>query len=208
MGKLHVFNPSLMKACIQLGCLFILVLNLNCVYGQSTADTAYTLKEATVKKKLASPVTIVNDRYVIRGMFRNMVNVRVLNYIDNPPPNIVMPIMEYLRGKIAGLYIEKGMNGNYVLSMSRVNSMTDDGGVKLYVDEQLSDPDFLYDLYPKDIALVKYFPPGGSLTTGGAASSATLALYTRKGDDIYYYDNNEMKRGDFKKVVDSLKRVQ
>jgi hypothetical protein len=184
------------------------MLNLNCVYGQDPVDTAYTLKEATVKKKLASPVSIVNDRYVIRGMFRNMVNVRVLNYIDNPPPNIVMPIMEYLRGKIAGLYIQKGMNGNYVLSMNRVNSMTDDGGVKLYVDEQLSDPDFLYDLYPKDIALVKYFPPGGSLTTGGAASSATLALYTRKGDDIYYYDNNNMNRRDVKKVVDSLKRVQ
>ena len=100
------------------------------------------------------------------------------------------------------------MNGNYVLSMNRANSMTDDGGVKLYVDEQLSDPDFLYDLYPKDIALVKYFPPGGSLTTGGAASSATLALYTRKGDDIYYYDNNNMNRRDVKKVVDSLKRVQ
>lgn len=195
-----------MKAFVKLGYLLFFVLGMNSVYAQNPADTAYTLKEAKVNKKLASPVTIVNDRYVIRGMFRNMVNVRVLDYIDNPPPNIVMPIMEYLRGKIAGLYIEKGMNGNYVLSMSRVNSMTDDGGVKLYVDEQLSDPDFLYDLYPKDIALVKYFPPGGSLTTGGAASSATLALYTRKGDDIFYYDNREMKKGEVKKVVDSLKR--
>jgi hypothetical protein len=185
---------------------FALLISSIQLNAQQVADTGFTLKEAKVNKKLVSPVTIVNDRYVIRGMFRTMVNVKVLDFIDNPPPNVVIPIMEYLRGKIAGLYIEKGMNGNYVLSMNRVNSMTDDGGVKLYVDEQMSDPDFLYDMYPKDVAMVKYFPPGGSLTTGGAASSATLAIYTRKGEDIYYYDNNEMKRGDVKKVVDSLKR--
>ncbi|MEN9696711.1 MAG: hypothetical protein RLZ56_132 [Bacteroidota bacterium] len=187
---------------------FVLIINAQTLFAQNLPDTAFTLKEATVKKKLASPVTIVNDRYVIRGMFRNMVNVKVLDFIDNPPPNIIMPIMEYLRGKIAGLYIEKGMNGNYVLTMNRVNSMTDDGGVKLYVDEQLSDPDFLYDLYPKDVAMVKYFPPGGSLTTGGAASSATLAIYTRKGEDLFYYENNDMKKGAVKKIVDSLRRGQ
>jgi hypothetical protein len=195
-----------MKFSFTITALFLFIFFINDAYGQNPTDTAFTLKEAKVNKKLASPVSIVNDRYVFRGMFRNMVNVRVLDFIDNPPPNVVMPIMEYLRGKIAGLFIEKGMNGNYVLSMNRVNSMTDDGGVKLYVDEQPSDPDFLYDLYPKDIAMVKYFPPGGSLTTGGAASSATLAIYTRKGEDIYYYENNDMKRGDVKKIVDSLKR--
>jgi hypothetical protein len=195
-----------MKIAIRFYIVFAILISSIQLNAQQVADTAYTLKEAKVNKRLSSPINIVNDRYVIRGMFRTMVNVKVLDFIDNPPPNVVIPIMEYLRGKIAGLYIEKGMNGNYVLSMNRVNSMTDDGGVKLYVDEQMSDPDFLYDMYPKDVAMVKYFPPGGSLTTGGAASSATLAIYTRKGEDIYYYDNNEMKRGDVKKVVDSLKR--
>ena len=197
-----------MKLLFKFVIAFVLIINAQTLFAQNLPDTAFTLKEATVKKKLASPVTIVNDRYVIRGMFRNMVNVKVLDFIDNPPPNIIMPIMEYLRGKIAGLYIEKGMNGNYVLTMNRVNSMTDDGGVKLYVDEQLSDPDFLYDLYPKDVAMVKYFPPGGSLTTGGAASSATLAIYTRKGEDLFYYENNDMKKGAVKKIVDSLRRGQ
>lgn len=201
-----------MKYFIKIGySIFLLLGIVNIASAQKTSDSLnsnYTLKEAKVYKKLPSPVSVVNDRYVIRGMFRNMVNVRVLDYIDNPPPNVIMPILEYLRGKIPGLYIEKGMNGNYVLSMGRVNSMTDDGGVKLYVDEQLSDPDFLYELYPKDIALVKYFPPGGSLTTGGAASSATLAIYTRKEEDLFYYEiNDDKKKGDIKKMVDSLKRV-
>jgi hypothetical protein len=179
------------------------------VFAQNTKDSvsAFTLQEAKVNKKLPSNLAIVNDRYIIRGMFRSMVNVKTLDFIDNPPPDVLIPIMEYLRGKINGLYINKGMNGNYVLSTMRVNSFTDDGGVKLYVDEQMSDPEFLYDLYPRDVALVKYFPPGGSLTTGGSASSATLAIYTRKGEDLNYYaDKNQMKKSDINKMVDSLKK--
>jgi hypothetical protein len=192
---------------ILMGLFFLL--QTHQIFAQTNFDTAskFTLQEAKVNKKLPSNVAIVNDRYIIRGMFRSMVNVKTLDFIDNPPPDVLIPIMEYLRGKINGLYINKGMNGNYVLSTMRVNSFTDDGGVKLYVDEQMSDPEFLYDLYPRDVALVKYFPPGGSLTTGGSASSATLAIYTRKGEDLNYYaDKNQMKKSDITKMVDSLKK--
>ncbi len=69
------------------------------------------------------------------------------------------------------------------------------------------DADFLSDIFPKDVALVKYFQPGASMSTALAASSGTLAIYTRKGDDMFNYsDKNEMKA--INKIVDSLKKNQ
>lgn len=182
---------------------FSCVLNL-AVYAQSDSTT---LEKVTVKKKLPSPVSIVNDRYASRGMFKNTVNVKMLDLINNPPPATNLPILEYLRGKFAGVIIERGMNGNYVIRSGRVQTITDDAGVKIYLDEQLIDADFLADIFPKDVALVKYFQPGASMSTALAASSGTLAIYTRKGEDMFNFsDKNEMKA--INKIVDSLKKNQ
>ena len=166
-----------------------------------------TLEKVTVKKRLASPVTIVNDRYASRGMFKNTVNVKMLDFINNPPAATNLPILEYLRGKLAGVFIERGMNGNYVITSGRVKTFTDDAGVKIYLDEQLIDAEFLADIFPKDVALVKYFQPGASMSTALAASSGTLAIYTRKGEDMFNFsDKAEMKA--INKIVDSLKKNQ
>ena len=166
-----------------------------------------TLEKVTVKKRLPSPVTIVNDRYASRGMFKNTVNVKMLDFINNPPAATNLPILEYLRGKLAGVFIERGMNGNYVITSGRVKTFTDDAGVKIYLDEQLIDAEFLADIFPKDVALVKYFQPGASMSTALAASSGTLAIYTRKGEDMFNFsDKAEMKA--INKIVDSLKKNQ
>ena len=166
-----------------------------------------TLEKVTVKKRLASPVTIVNDRYASRGMFKNTVNVKMLDFINNPPAATNLPILEYLRGKLAGVFIERGMNGNYVITSGRVKTFTDDAGVKIYLDEQLIDAEFLADIFPKDVSLVKYFQPGASMSTALAASSGTLAIYTRKGEDMFNFsDKAEMKA--INKIVDSLKKNQ
>ena len=180
---------------------FILSLTAN---AQSDSTT---LAQVTVKKKLPSPVSIVNDRYASRGMFKNTVNVKMLDFINNPPAATNLPILEYLRGKFAGVIIERGMNGNYVIRSGRVQTITDDAGVKIYLDEQLIDAEFLSDIFPKDVALVKYFQPGASMSTALAASSGTLAIYTRKGEDMFNFsDKNEMKA--INKIVDSLKKNQ
>jgi len=166
-----------------------------------------TLEKVTVKKRLPSPVTVVNDRYASRGMFKNTVNVKMLDFIYNPPAATNLPILEYLRGKLAGVFIERGMNGNYVITSGRVKTFTDDAGVKIYLDEQLIDAEFLADIFPKDVALVKYFQPGASMSTALAASSGTLAIYTRKGEDMFNFsDKAEMKA--INKIVDSLKKNQ
>jgi hypothetical protein len=173
----------------------------------SQTDTTITLDKVTVHKKSPSPVAIVNERYASRGMFKNTVNVKMLDFINNPAPPTNLPILEYLRGKFAGLYIERGMNGNYVISSGRNVTFTDDAGVKVYLDEQQTDPDFLADVFPRDVALVKYFQPGASMSTALAASSGTLAIYTKKGADMYNFsDKAEMK--EINKIVDSLKQHQ
>lgn len=182
---------------------FCCFLNLS-AFAQSDSTT---LEKVTVKKKLPSPISIVNDRYASRGMFKNTVNVKMLDFVNNPPAATNLPILEYLRGKLAGVNIERGMNGNYVIRSGRVQTITDDAGVKIYLDEQQIDADFLSDIFPKDVALVKYFQPGASMSTALAASSGTLAIYTRKGEDMFNFsDKNEMKA--INKIVDSLKKNQ
>lgn len=188
--------------------IFSILLIFMCLshFGIAQSDST-TLQLVTVKKKLPSPVTIVNDRYASRGMFKNTVNVKMLDFINNPPAATNLPILEYLRGKFAGVYIERGMNGNYIITSGRVRTFTDDAGVKIYLDEQQIDAEFLSDIFPKDVALVKYFQPGASMSTALAASSGTLAIYTRKGEDMFNFsDKYEMKS--INKIVDSLKKNQ
>lgn len=184
-----------------------LVVSLFVLSALHAQTDSTTLEKVTVKKRLPSPVTIVNDRYASRGMFKNTVNVKMLDFINNPPAATNLPILEYLRGKLAGVFIERGMNGNYVITSGRVKTFTDDAGVKIYLDEQLIDAEFLADIFPKDVALVKYFQPGASMSTALAASSGTLAIYTRKGEDMFNFsDKAEMKA--INKIVDSLKKNQ
>jgi hypothetical protein len=185
--------------------LFVLILffSIN-LYAQNDSTT---LQQVTVKKRLPSPVTIVNDRYASRGMFKNTVNVKMLDFINNPPAATNLPILEYLRGKFAGVFIERGMNGNYVITSGRIRTLTDDAGVKIYLDEQQVDAEFLSDIFPKDVALVKYFQPGASMSTALAASSGTLAIYTRKGEDMFNFNDKYEMRA-INKIVDSLKKNQ
>ena len=185
--------------------LFVLILffSIN-LYAQNDSTT---LQQVTVKKRLPSPVTIVNDRYASRGMFKNTVNVKMLDFINNPPAATNLPILEYLRGKFAGVFIERGMNGNYVITSGRMRTLTDDAGVKIYLDEQQVDAEFLSDIFPKDVALVKYFQPGASMSTALAASSGTLAIYKRKGEDMFNFNDKYEMRA-INKIVDSLKKNQ
>ena len=165
----------------------LMVLCLHILHAQVNKDTVTTLKEAKVNKRLPKPEQVVNDRYATRGVFANMMNVKLLDFINHPPPDLGIPIMDYLMGKIPGLQIIPSAEG-YTLKSTRVNTYTnDDGGVKLFLDEQETSADFLNSLQPKDIALVKYFPPGGALASPGASSAGMLAIYTRKGQDLFYY---------------------
>lgn len=186
---------------------FILLIFISLAHvGRAQRDST-TLDQVTVKKRLPSPVSIVNERYASRGMFKNTVNVKMLDFINNPPAATNLPFLEYLKGKLPGVFIERGMDGRYVVSSNRSKSFTDDAGVKIYLDEQLVDADFLTDLLPRDVALVKYFQPGASMITALAASSATLAIYTRKGDDMFNF-NDPYQMKSVNKIVDSLKKNQ
>ena len=194
---------------------FLLILNSVPSFSQGNNNDTLQgskLKDAIVEKKLDKPVNIVNKRYT-RGLFSNMMNVVALDFITKPPPNVGIPIMDYLQGKIPGLRISPSPFGGYDLKSSRVNTFTDDAGIKLFLDEQQTDADFLAFLYPKDIALVKYFPPGGALISGGASSSGLLIIYTRKDEDLNYYNVKGDPKAKYKKsnmnlIMDSLNNLK
>lgn len=154
--------------------------------------TKPTLQEVVVNKKLPKPEQVVNERYVIRGVFSSMVNVKVFDFINHPPPPIGVPIMQYMMGKIPGLKIAISPEG-YTLKSTRSNTlMYDEGGILVYLDEQEVDINFLNGVQPKDIALVKYFPPGIAMAKGGNQIGAgVLAFYSRKGPDLFYYEDKQ-----------------
>ena len=183
---------KLSKEKLILGVWVLLITVLAKAQNQPSDSTHVPLQTVTVKKKLPKPELAVNDRYT-RGMFSNMMNVKVLDYVNNSPGEVGVPIMDFLQGKIPGLIIRPSANGCEIKS-SRINTITDDAGIKLYLDEQETSADFLNFLYPKDVALVKYFPPGGALISGGAASSGLLAIYTKKGEDLIYNVNTVPKK--------------
>ena len=71
-----------------------LVVSLFVLTALHAQTDSTTLEKVTVKKRLPSPVTIVNDRYASRGMFKNTVNVKMLDFINNPPAATNLPILE------------------------------------------------------------------------------------------------------------------
>jgi hypothetical protein len=90
-------------------------------------------------------------------------------------------IMEYLQGKILGLVIT--INGDqYSIQSNRQLSLNYMPPTKLFLDEMETTVDFLKTVRAKDVALVKYYPPGmGSFP--GVGIAPVLAIYMRKPTD-------------------------
>jgi hypothetical protein len=71
--------------------IFITVSFLPVCISTYAQNDSTTLEQVTVKKKLPSPVYLVNDRYASRGMFKNTVNVKMLDFINNPCLQLIFP---------------------------------------------------------------------------------------------------------------------
>jgi hypothetical protein len=134
-----------------------------------------------VKGKTRSPREIVNSKYT-RGVFANSNMAKVIDFI-NEPVKTGGNILEYLQGKISGLNIVR-LNNGYQLTSTRVSSMTNaNPHVNVYLDEQLSNQDFVRTIPVNDVALVKYFPPGNSGMLG-MGNIGALLIYTKKPEDL------------------------
>jgi hypothetical protein len=138
------------------------------------------LRAVTVQARKVSPTQQVNDRYT-RGIFTNTIGARMLDMINDPPVGGGANIMEYLQGKILGLVIT--INGDqYSIQSNRQLSLNYMPPTKLFLDEMETTVDFLKTVRAKDVALVKYYPPGmGSFP--GVGIAPVLAIYMRKPTD-------------------------
>lgn len=138
------------------------------------------LREVVVKSRRISPVQQVNDRYS-RGVFSSLGSAKVLDLI-NEPTNNGGNILDFLQGQIPGLLIYSS-GGNYSIQSNRQLSLTMMPPIRLFINEQQITIDYLVGIRAKDVALVKYYPPGMGGALPNVGIGGALVVYTKKPMD-------------------------
>jgi hypothetical protein len=151
-------------------------------YLDKTKEEYKLLEAVTVHAIKKKPVDVVNKKYT-SGLFSSMGNVKVFDFINEPPQGSTQNILLYLQGRVPGLRIDWRGGQNFSLTTSRAMSMT--GGlipVQVYLNEVETDVQAIAGLSIKDIALVKYFP-AGSNAMFGFGIAGRLAIWTKNIND-------------------------
>jgi hypothetical protein len=151
-------------------------------YIEKTKEEYKLLENITVHAIRRKPVDAVNKKYA-SGLFSSMGNVRVFDFVNEPPEGGAQNIFQYLQGRVPGLRIDWRGGTSYSLTTSRAMSMT--GGpipVQVYLNEIEVDIQALLSVSIKDIALVKYFPAGNNAMFGFGIAGR-LAIWTKQYDD-------------------------
>ena len=130
-----------------------------------------TLETVTVTGKIIS-LKDKMDKELTSGLFSSG-NARIFTTEDDPFAKSALTVLDYLRGKVAGLVINvNGMNGG---SISRRGSNTD-----LFLNEMNAQIDMLQSIPMTEVAMIKVFDPPFFGASGGGAGGA-VAVYTKKG---------------------------
>lgn len=130
-----------------------------------------TLETVNVVSKKKSDEDKLNQQYT-SGLFSSG-NARVFDLENDPFALSAMSVLDYLRGKVAGLQISTGgMDGG---SVSRRGSPTD-----VFLNEMPTDLLQVQNTPMSDIAMIKIFDPPFFGAFGGGAGGA-IAVYTKKG---------------------------
>jgi hypothetical protein len=134
------------------------------------SSKAKTLDVVRVTSKVKSLKQKLEEQYV-SGFFTGDDGYTFVTE-DDPFAKSAMSILDYLRGKVAGLQISS--DGQ---SASWRGSET-----SLFLNELNSDASMLQSISMTDVALIKVFRPPFFGATGGGAGGA-IAVYTKKGAD-------------------------
>ena len=126
--------------------------------------TAVTVigKQKPLKEKL--------DEQYTTGLFSGG-NAKIFTTEDDPFAQSAISILDYLRGKVAGLQISTAGDG----SITRRGSNTD-----VFLNETNTDISMLQSTPMSDVAMIKVFDPPFFGASGGGAGGA-VAVYTKKG---------------------------
>jgi hypothetical protein len=128
-----------------------------------------TLTGVTVTAKQKSLKDKLDEQYT-SGLFSGGF-ARVFTTEDDPFAQSAMSILDYLRGKVAGMQISTDGDG----SITRRGSNTD-----VFLNEMNVDIAMLQSTPMSDVAMIKVFDPPFFGASGGGAGGA-VAVYTKKG---------------------------
>lgn len=139
--------------------------------SQMQMQKTKTLETVIVKGKQKSLSEKLDEQYA-SGLFSGG-NARVFTTEDDPFAQSAISILDYLRGKVAGLQISTdGQQGG---SITRRGSNTD-----VFLNETNADIALLQSTPMSDVAMIKVFDPPFFGAIGGGAGGA-VAVYTKKG---------------------------
>ena len=135
-----------------------------------------TLKNVTVKGRQKSDQEKLEDEYT-SGLFSGGINSRILDLRNEPGGG--MNIFEYIQGRIPGVTVTRGQDGQYVVKYR--DAGLGGNNMALYLDEMQTDPVFIESIPVNQIAFVKVMGNFVGTSGGGAA----LAIYMKKGADRF-----------------------
>ena len=142
----------------------------NLFRSQLEMQKTKTLATVIVAGKQKSLKDKLEEQYT-SGLFSGGF-ARVFTTEDDPFAQSAMSILDYLRGKVAGLQITTDGQGG---SITRRGSNTD-----VFLNEMKVDIDMLQSTSMSDVAMIKVFDPPFFGASGGGAGGA-VAVYTKKG---------------------------
>ena len=129
------------------------------------------LETIVIKAPTKSPEQILDEKYA-SGLFRGGDGYE-FDVANDPMGSTSLSVFQYLQGRVAGLQITTGGNGQSSLSWR--------GGTPgLYLDEMTVDASTLQNISMTDVAYIKVFRPP-FMGMGGA--NGGIAVYTKKGGD-------------------------
>ncbi len=129
------------------------------------------LETVTVTGKRISPEEKLDKEYA-SGMFSSG-NSRIFDTENDPFARSAFSVLDYLRGKVAGLQIST--DGQAGGSISRRGSETE-----VFLNEMNAEISLLQSTPMSDVAMIKVFDPPFFGAAGGGAGGA-VAVYTKKG---------------------------
>ena len=145
-------------------------ININALYrSEIERQRTKTLQAVIVKTKERSLQDKLEKEYT-SGFFTGG-NARVFTTEDDPFAQASGTILDYLRGRVAGLQI----NTNGEPSITRRGNKTE-----VFLDEITTDIGMLQTIPMTDVAMIKVFDPPFFGSFGGGAGGA-VAVYTKKG---------------------------
>jgi hypothetical protein len=132
-----------------------------------------TLDNVVVTSRQKSPEQKMDDEYT-SGFFKGGDGYTFV--VDGDPiANSSMSVLDYLKGRVAGLQITGSGTGTQLSWRG--------GTPSLFMNEMTSDVDLIQSTSMADVAMVKVFRPPFFGAMGGGAGGA-IAVYTKKGGSV------------------------